>query len=200
MIALVKTSREFFQQAAKARSAKIVRTLIDLVGEMNLKDVKGVQIELVRECIEWCKQEKRNFLRIRLETKLARLLLDEKFFQEALAMLRSLLLEVKKLDDKALLVEIHLLESHVHLSVRNVPKSKAALTAARTNANSIYVSPSLQSEIDLQGGILNAEESDFNTAFSYFFEAFEGYTSQKVETAHDGCVSSCFSLCDVERH
>lgn len=83
--------------------------------------------------------------------------------------------ELKKLDDKQMLTETHLLESRLHHSLENIPKAKAALTASRSAANSIYVTPLLQAELDEMSGVLQCEEGDNTTAFSYFLEAFDAY-------------------------
>jgi 26S proteasome regulatory subunit N6 len=99
-----------------------VRTLIDLVAKVPNSD--QFQAELCRECIEWCKVEKRTFLRQRIEARLAALLLAGSDFKAALKLLEGLLREVKKLDDKLLLVELHLLESKIHQGVKNFPKAK----------------------------------------------------------------------------
>ena len=101
---------------------------------------------------------------------------------EALKLINGLLRELKRLDDKLVLVEVQLLESRVYHSLGNQPKAKAALTSARTSAASVYTPPLLQAGLDMQSGMLHAEDQDFNTAYSYFIEALEGYHSQDSTT------------------
>jgi 26S proteasome regulatory subunit N6 len=73
----------------------------------------------------------------------------------------------------------------VYHALENLPKAKASLTAVKTTANTIYVVPLLQAEIDLMSGLIAADEKDYSTAYSYFYETFEGYRSMN-ETALAG--------------
>merc|ERR1719253_175243 len=165
--------RPFLQHLPKAKGAKLVRQLIDQCAR--IPGTEADQIEMVTDCIAWCAEEKRTFLRRRVETRLCQLYLNQAKYQLGLELLGTLLYDVKKLDDKLLLVEIHLIECKTHFAVGHIPKAKAALTASKTNANAIHCPPLLQAEIDLWSGLINAREKDFRTAYSYFFESFEAF-------------------------
>jgi 26S proteasome regulatory subunit N6 len=166
------TCRAFFDHSTKAKCAKVVRAVLDLLCSLAPTEFT-VQAQVCRNLIAWCKAEKRTFLRQRVETKLAAILFAEKDYSAALSLIDDLLVELKKLDDKQLLVEAHLLQSKIHHALRGIAKAKAALTASRTCANAIYVAPALQATIDSMSGTLHCEEGDYNTAHSYFLEAFE---------------------------
>jgi 26S proteasome regulatory subunit N6 len=176
LVNLVKESRTVFSSFAKAKSAKLVRQLLDLIKET--PDSTDIEISVTKDCIEWATAERRAFQRQDLEVRLVVLQMAKQSYYEALGLINNLLRELKRLDDKLRLVEVQLLESRVYHALGNIPKSRAALTSARTSAASVYTPPMLQANLDMQSGMLHAEDKDFNTAFSYFIEALDGYHSQ----------------------
>lgn len=173
---LISESRAVLGSFAKSKTAKIVKTLIE--DFESIPNTLELEITATKDCIAWALDSKLSFLRQSLQLKLSELLYKKGLFQESLKIITELLSEYKKLDDKSSLVEVQLLESKIYHSLRNLAKSRASLTGARTSANSIYCPTILQAELDCQSGILNAEDRDYKTAFSYFYESFEGYNSQ----------------------
>jgi len=162
-----------------------VRQLLDLFQP--IPNTTDIQISATKSCIEWATTSRRAFLRQSLETRLVSLYIQKQSYYDALTLINSLLKELKRLDDKLVLVEVQLLESRVYHALGNVPKGRAALTSARTSAASVYTPPILQAGLDMQSGKLHAEDGDFTTAFSYFIEAMEGYHAQdNAELATSG--------------
>ncbi|KAH6903646.1 proteasome regulatory particle subunit [Coprinopsis sp. MPI-PUGE-AT-0042] len=153
---IITQSRGFMSSTAKAKTAKLIRTLLDFFNA-----IEGSE--------EVQKKEKRIFLKHSLETRLAGLYLQTQQYRLSLSLVDTLLTELKRLDDKLILTEVHLLESRIYRGIGNMSKAKAALTSARTAANSIYCPPLLQSSLDLQ---------NYTTGYSYFYEAFESLSNQ----------------------
>lgn len=164
------------QALGKVLIASAVRQMIDLFT--TIPNTLDIQIAVTKSCIEWAVAERRSFLRQGLETRLIALYLEKNAYRDAIDLINTLLKEIKRLDDKMVLVEVQLLESRAYHALRNIPKSRASLSAARTSANAVYCPPLMQAGLDMQSGILHAEEKDFNTSFSYFIEAMEGYHTQ----------------------
>eukprot|EP00392_Amoebophrya_sp_AT5.2_P000030 g30.t1 len=196
VVSLCKEIRPLFVHFPKVKTAKIVRTLIDLVSRIQGDKPTQVIADLCDDCIQWAKIEQRTFLKHRVETRLCGIYVDMKKYEPALALLAQLLKEVKQLDDKMLLVEIHLIETRANFNCDNLPKARASLTAAKTNANAIHCPPLLQAEIDLWSGIVSLREKDPRTAFSYLYEAFEAFHVNKDESTHtskDYCYTRALS-------
>ncbi|KFH48672.1 26S proteasome regulatory subunit-like protein [Hapsidospora chrysogenum ATCC 11550] len=175
LVDLIKESRTVFSSFAKSKSSKLVRQLLDLVKE--IPNSTDIEVAVTKDCIEWATAERRAFQRQDLEVRLVVLYMAKSAWYDSLTLINGLLRELKRLDDKLRLVEVQLLESRVYHALGNIPKARAALTSARTSAASVYTPPMLQANLDMQSGMLHAEDKDFNTAFSYFIEALDGYHS-----------------------
>ena len=69
VMALLKNNNDFFGLLPKARTAKIVRNILNIVSLV--PDSLSIQVELCKDVVEWCKAEKRTFLRQRIEAKVS---------------------------------------------------------------------------------------------------------------------------------
>ena len=62
---LIGESRKYLHLFSKAKAAKIVRELVDRF--LDISGTSEYDVTLCKECIEWARDEKRNFLRQALE-------------------------------------------------------------------------------------------------------------------------------------
>jgi len=169
--------RPLFSTISKAKTGKIMRSVLDIVAADPTRVSMATAVCV--DMIAWCRASKRSFLRLSMESRLCEYYLAAKRYPAALKLVTRLVAAVKRLDDKHLLVEVHLIESKIHHALSNVAKAKAALTACRAAANSIYIGPLLQASMDMQAGSISSEERDYKTSYSYFYEAFEGFDGLK---------------------
>lgn len=108
--ALLKELRPLFGDMSKAKAAKLVRTLIDVVAQ--IPDSLDLQVRMCEESIAWTVEEKRTFLRHRLQasflcvflrfpdlifysqTKLAELYRVQKNYPPSIELINELIKEV----------------------------------------------------------------------------------------------------------
>jgi len=178
---LIVTVRPLIAYMPQARIAKIIRMLFDKL--LTIEGGLEASISIGNDIVDWCIKEKRTFLKHRIQTKLGSVYLDLKKYNEALKTIDRVLYEVRKLEDMLLLVDIHLVETKVYIALENVPKGKASLTAVKTAATTVNLHPAVQAEIDLLSGYIATEEKDYSTGYSYFYEAYQGYTNLKDQKA-----------------
>lgn len=76
-----------------------------------------------------------------MEIRLATLYNELEKFDLGIEIIDKIVVEVRKADDKHLLLEIYLIESKLHFGTLNLAKAKASLTAARACSNTIYCPP-----------------------------------------------------------
>lgn len=196
LAAFIRSLNSLWTVFPRAKTAKLVKSLLELFEEIGGESALLTEIELCRELLTWSEVEKRGFLKQALETRLIALFHRTGQYSEALSLVSDVLRQLKKLDDKAALIEVHLLESKIYFALKNVAKARAALTAARTFANSMYTAPIIQAALDMQAGLLHGEEMDFKTAYSYFIECLDNY----VNAQHDPRGAQAFKyllLCKI---
>ena len=76
---------DFFAIIPKAKTAKLVRGVIDAIAK--IPGSTALQVQVCKGQVEWARAEKRTFLRQRIELRLASLYLDSAEYTAALAIL-----------------------------------------------------------------------------------------------------------------
>ncbi|GIX61239.1 proteasome subunit [Babesia caballi] len=173
MLGALVRNEAFFAVLPQAKTAKLVRSVLERLSQ-EVKDLEVLH-KVFAIYRGWCETKKRTFLGLRLDLKIAVLLLLRRNYAAAIALLERLQTEVKALEDKPLLLDVHLVQAKAYLLVRNFVRMKIALSSAKNIATNINTPTYVTAEIDLLSGLLYLSEKDYGAAYSYFFEAYEGF-------------------------
>lgn len=179
VLSLISQWIDILGEEQKMAIARILKLALDVVAENDQTPSKSVELGVCEFCIKWATEENKNFLRFKMEVRLANIMYLRGDYKGTQLKVADILQEAKQVDDKLLLVEAHLLEAKLIYQTRNYPKAKAALTAAKAASNSVYIQPLFQADIDLTAGMIQMAEKDYPIAYSYFYEAFEAFHTNK---------------------
>lgn len=170
LAAMIRTLEPAWLVFPRAKTVKIIRHLLDLFPANS-----AVLLRLLEELVDWCTRDRRFYLKQALQIKLAGVQFAGHKYTQALQLLDVLSKELRRLDDKLSLVEVHLLESQILFGIKAMAKARAALTAARSAANAVYCPTLLMAQLDLQSGLLHCEDEDYGTATSHLIESIDGF-------------------------
>lgn len=164
----------------KMAVARVLKNVLDTVCEEDKSATKETELQVCQFIVQWAEQENKNFLKYKMEVRLGNVYYARGELKKARELTDKLIKDAREVDDKLLLVESHLLEAKLIYETRNWPKAKAALTASKAATNSIYIQPLLQADIDYVAGMIHMAEKDYAIAYSYFYEAFEAFNTNKM--------------------
>ena len=157
-----------------------------------LRGLKGV----CEHVAEWSEKSNRSFLNQRVLQKLAEVNFSLGDYTASFEILNGpkphtsgLLRALKSLDDKSLLVSAHLLESQIYFAQSNISKAKSSLTSSKSAAQSVYVEVGIGAKLDLVAGVVSLEGGEWDTAFSYFLEAFEQWDQNQANVGSASAAS-----------
>ncbi|KAG2092308.1 uncharacterized protein F5147DRAFT_822544 [Suillus discolor] len=114
---------------AKAKTAMLSErpSVLDLPYLINVPNSRQTQLDVLTDHIE---RSKRIFVKQNLEINLVSLQFEALQYELALSRIDTLLTELKKLDGKMILTEVHLLESRVYPGTGNLSKAKVGPSGA----------------------------------------------------------------------
>ncbi|KAF0989391.1 hypothetical protein HZS_4507, partial [Henneguya salminicola] len=171
--------REYLNCSNKTRTARLIRVLLDLFLESNVN-----RTEAVFDINSILDQTMHSFCFNFLKIKLAHFLYYNNRLSEAVELGERLVRDLKKMSYKDELIEILIIMCKIYFIMGNYQKCRTFLTSVRTTANTTHLSSKLQANIDLLTGFLyfftsgsiHCKETDYVTAYSYFYEAFEVFS------------------------
>ncbi|SOV82331.1 26S proteasome regulatory subunit RPN6 [Plasmodium sp. gorilla clade G3] len=171
LIEFTTSNENYFNILPQAKTAKLIRNIVEKIS----KKIRNISILYIifKKYMNWAYEKKRNFLRCRIEVKIIILYIIKQKYKTALGLIDRLLKEVKKVDDKTLLLELYIVQTKIYMLLKNSPKMKASLTFAKNIANTINTAIYINSEIDLLSGILFIYEKDYKSAYIYLYECYE---------------------------
>ncbi|KAI4291591.1 26S proteasome regulatory subunit N6 [Pancytospora philotis] len=176
MLGLLSTLQTDWEDLSTVRLTKIIKRVLDGVP-LSAESYEGVLL-LLGGLIETYKSKK--MLSLDLQCKEIHALLSIGKYADCLRKIAEVFKELKKFDDRINMISLYVYESKAYYALDDFARAKASLTSARATAVSAACPSSLQAQIDLLNGMYLSDEKAYGMAVSYFIEAAEGFTQDRL--------------------